>query len=107
MFALCFSSSQFISNVCPPSNSLITLDKAPQLRPFQYFKFLFTLSTASITFLRWPKSDSRKSPSPLGPKPGMPTTLHSILRLSKREDFMFAPAETVLESTQKVNEALL
>jgi hypothetical protein len=73
-----------------------------------YLKFFFILSTASITFPRWPKADRRKNPSLMGPKPepGVPAALHSILRLSKREDFMFAPAETVLESTQKVNEAL-
>jgi len=71
-----------------------------------YFKFFFILSTTSITFSRRPKASSRKHPSPLGPKPepGAPTALHSRLLLSKREDFMFAPAETVLKSTQKVNE---
>jgi len=56
--------------------------KGGQLAAFQvttYFKFFFILSTASITFSRWPKTDRRKHPSPLGskPEPGVPTTLHS------------------------------
>jgi len=86
--------------------------KAASSTAFQFvtlLQFFFILSTASITFSRCPKAGSRNNLSLPGPKPepGVPTALHSILRLSKREDFMFAPAETVLESTQKVNEALL
>jgi hypothetical protein len=50
-----------------------------------------------------------RQPSPLGPKslPGVPTTLHSLMELSKKEKFTLAPAATVLKSTQKVNEALV
>ena len=51
-----------------------------------YFRFLLILSTASITLSRLPKAESRKYPSPLGPKPlpGVPTTLHSFRSLSKK-----------------------
>ena len=82
------------------------MQRAPHWAPFQfYFKFFFILSTASITFSRWPKADSRKYPSPLGPKPepGVPTTLQSLMDLSKKEKNTLAPAATVLECTQKVN----
>jgi hypothetical protein len=34
----------------------------------------------------------------------VPTMLHAIRCMWKREDFMFAHTETILESTQKVNE---
>jgi hypothetical protein len=91
-------------------NNMHNQKRAPRKAPFQHhFKFLFILSTASTTFSRWPKADNRKNPSPLGPKPEpeVPTALYSRLRLSKREDFMFASAETVLKCTQKVNEAFV
>lgn len=56
----------------------------------RYFKFFLILSTASITFSRWPKADNRKYPSPLGPKPepGVPTTLHSVRSLSKKSQLV-------------------
>jgi hypothetical protein len=55
-----------------------------------YFRFFLIRSTASITFSRWPKADSRKYPSPLGPKPepGVPTTLHSVRSLSKKSQLV-------------------
>ena len=58
-----------------------------------YFKFFLIRSTASITFSRWPKADSRKYPSPLGPKPepGVPTTLHSVRSLSKKSQLVIPP----------------
>src|SRR5512139_1283501 len=51
-----------------------------------YRRFFRIRPTASSTFSRLPKAESRKNPSPAGPKPlpGVPTTWHSVRSLSKK-----------------------
>jgi len=80
-------------------------DQPAALHQF-YFKFFFIPSTTSITFSRWPKADNREYPSLLGlkPLPGVPTTLHPLMDLSKKEKITSAPAATVLTNIQKVNQ---
>jgi len=55
--------------------------------------FCWILCIASCTFSREPKAESRKYPSPLGPKPlpGVPTTWHSLSSLSKKSQ-LFIPS---------------
>src|SRR5512141_2047666 len=54
--------------------------------PTPYLRFFRIRSTAATTSSRLPKADSRKNPSPDGPNPlpGVPTTLHSASRRSKK-----------------------